>query len=109
MKSTLRHHLKAFGQIGHHTFHAGLSVEEAAAIGPDEVAGSMRLAIKEGDVVRIRGTEDPLVVDRVNGVFVRLVSFGDRSYQAFKDAGSKWGTYSYGRIGIYKAHLALEV
>lgn len=102
----LQKHIRQFGADGRFTFHAGLTVEEAAA--PGTVEAVKRSTLHEfaaGDQVVIRGTTEAVEIEKVCGVFLILRSYGDGGCNAFRRVNPPHGRYSYGRIHIYKGHV----
>jgi hypothetical protein len=71
-RNTLQNHIRQFGADGRFTFHAGLSLQHAAEIGPERVKRSTLHEFLEGDRVVIRGTTEPVEVEKVCGVFLIL-------------------------------------
>lgn len=104
----LQKHIRHFGADGRFTFHAGLTVGEAAAPGMVEAVKRSTLhEFKEGDWVKIRGTTVAVPVVQTNGMFLFLRSYGWGGFREFYAVNPPHGTYSYGRIGIYKGHVEL--
>ena len=102
----LQKHIRQFGADGRFTFHAGLTVEEAAAPGIVEAVKRSTLHdFATGDLVVIRGTTEAVEVEKVCGMFLILRSYGDGSCNAFRRVDPPHGRYSYGRIHIYKGHV----
>lgn len=108
MRNTLANHLKVFGEIGRFTWDAGRDCNDSAEIDAESYRASALRKLEPGQVVYIRGTSAPLVIERVNGMFVYMKSYGDRSVRAFREVSPSWGSYVIGRIHIYKGHLVLE-
>lgn len=104
-RNTLQNHIRQFGADGRFTFHAGLTLEQAAEIGADVVKRSTLRDFKEGETVVIRGTDEAVEVEKVCGVFLILRSYGNGSCDAFRRVNPPHGRYSYGRIHIYKGHV----
>ena len=107
MRSTLKNHLNQFGPDGLHTFNAGLSIEQAAAIGADEIKRSTLETYKPGDVVMIRGSDIRCRVKKPMGVTL-LLEWPLPDWQSHDrlQVVSK-GRYSYGTVEIGKAHVIL--
>lgn len=101
----LQKHIRQFGADGRFTFHAGLSLDKAAEIGPEKVKRSTLHDFKEGDTVVIRGTSAPVEIEKVCGMFLILRSYGNGSCDAFRRVNPQHGRYSYGHIHIYKGHV----
>ena len=108
MRNTLANHLKVFGDLGHFTYNASQDVNDSANVDAESYRDSALRKLEKGQTVYIRGTSAPLVIERINGMFVTMLSYGDRSFKAFKSVAPKHGTYTIGRITIYKAHLVIE-
>lgn len=108
MRNTLANHLKVFGELGHFTYNASQDVNDAANIDALSYRDSALRKLEPGHTVYIRGTCEPLVIERINGVFVTMQSYGDRSFKEFRRVNPRYGTYTIGRITIYKAHLVLD-
>ncbi len=105
-RNTMQNHIRAIGSRGLFTWNAGLTVEQAQDAGLAEgIERSYRHEFKPGEVVRIRGTDEHTVVERVNGVFLTLASYGDRGFKTFYRIAPPHGRYSYGHIEIYKSHV----
>ena len=108
MRNTLQNHIRQYGADGRFTFHAGLTVEQAAKPGlVGAVARSTLQEFKEGDAVVIRGTTKAVEIEKVCGVFLILRSYGDGNCAEFHRENPQHGRYSYGRIHIYKGHVEL--
>lgn len=106
MRNTLQNHIRQYGANGRFTFHAGLTVEQAAEPGLVEaIARSTLQEVKEGDAVVIRGTTEPVEIEKVCGMFLILRSYGDGSCKEFHRVNPEHGRYSYGHIHIYKGHV----
>lgn len=108
MRNTLANHRKVFGDLGHFTWNAGRDCNDSANIDALSYRESALRNLEEGQTVYIRGTSEPLVIERINGMFVYMKSYGDRSFREFQRVAPRWGTYTVGRIHIYKGHLVLE-
>lgn len=108
MRNTLANHLKVFGDLGHFTYHASQDVNDAENIDAASYREAALRKLEVGQTVYIRGTSEPLVIEHIQGVFVTMPSYGDRGFRRFYEVAPKWGSYTFGRIKVYKAHLVLE-
>ena len=107
MQSTLKNHMKQFGQDGHFTYHAGLSIEQARVIGTERVKRSMLHKFKAGDEVVIRGCDIVCRVKKVLGIDVVLErpTMDWRAFDAAKAINK--GRWNLGDVNITKAHIEL--
>ena len=108
MRNTLVNHMKVFGDLGHFTYNASQDVNDSANVDAESYRDSALRKLEKGQTVYIRGTSAPLVIERINGMFAYMKSYGDRGFREFNAVAPKWGSYTVGRISIYKAHLVLE-
>lgn len=107
MRNTLQNHIRQYGADGRFTFHAGLTVEQAAEIGTEAVKRSTLHEFSEGDTVVIRGTDIACPVEQVLGVFL-ILKWTPVTAKSFRDLPvQKKGRYVYGRVKIYKGHVEL--
>ena len=107
MRSNLKNHMNLFGQDGHFTFHAGLSIEQAEEIGTERVKRSMLHKFKAGDEVVIRGCDIVCRIKKVLGIDVVLEwpVVGWRSFDAVNVVNK--GRWNLGDVNITKAHIEL--
>lgn len=102
-RETMANHIKMFGQYGNSTWHSGLSMQQAAEIGPEVIDKSAKTAFKKGDKVRIHGTSETLTVLDIHGICLTLTSFGDGSHQDYQAANCRHGSYRYGKVKIIRS------
>lgn len=107
-RGELPKHIRQFGADGRFTFHAGLTVEEAAVQGMVKAVKRSTLhEFKEGDTVFIRGTDIACQVEQVRGMFI-VMKWPPVTAKSFRELPvRKKGKYVYGRVEIYKAHVEL--
>ena len=107
MQSSLKNHMKQFGQDGHFTFHAGLSIEQAEEIGAERVKRSMLHDFKAGNEVVIRGCDVVCRIKKVLGIDVVLEwpTMDWRSFDAVQAINK--GRWNLGDVSILKAHIEL--
>lgn len=107
MINSLKNHIRAAGANGWYTFNAGYHATEVNADLALEVMKSIKQELKPGDRVFIRGSDRPLDVLHVHGVFVTLNwnEPGIDFRQYYELNIRKKGRYSYGTVRIHKAHL----
>lgn len=106
-QSTLKNHMKQFGQDGYFTFHSGLGIEQAAAIGAERLKRSMLHKFKAGDTVVIRGSDVRCRIKLVLGIDVVLEwpTMEWRSFDAVQAVNK--GRWNLGDVNITKAHIEL--
>lgn len=105
MRSTLKNHMKQFGDDGYFTYHAGLTIEQAAAIGAETIKLAALRTLKAGDKVVIRGSDIECRIRTVLGACLVLKwPLPDwRSHDALQVVNK--GHWSYGDVLISRAHV----
>ena len=108
MRNTMRSHIARFGDDGFFTYHAGLTVDEAAQIDPEKIKRSALHKFKDDDEVVIRGSDIVCRIKKVLGIDV-VLKWPSADWRTFDGVDVKHkGRWNLGDVNILKSHIELR-